>query len=378
MFGVETGGQDFMIGKLTAVLSTGVLGLGVVAGVSTPTAPVSVRSADWSLTATALIMGGANGGGSIGDNIMLKTLAGRYANDTRIAVDWPAEIAPVYGTMTMGESTQIGARNLEAAIREQAAASSEPIIAVGLSQSSEVLDEVMRRFAADPANAPSPDQVSFVVLGDADRSLMQLFVGLPTLPILDYAVQPIPVTPYNVTVVAGEYDGFADFPDRWWNVLAVANALAGTGFFPGFGSVHEQALYSNLDDVPAENVTTSTNSAGGVTTKYIVPTADLPMLRPLPGMGVPQNVVDQLNVILRPIVDSAYVRNDPRSVGGGKNEAPAASSETTSAPRTAGAGSAKRTAAKAQPAAASKTRSTSKGPGTAGSKRSAASSNSTN
>ncbi|TGD85561.1 PE-PPE domain-containing protein [Mycolicibacterium sp. CH28] len=367
-----------MIGKLSAAFCTGVLGLGVVAAVATPTTAVNVRSADVSLTATALIMGGANGGGHIGDDIMLRTLAGRYANDTRIAVDWPAEIAPVYGTISMGESTRIGADNLEAAIREQVANGSEPVIAVGLSQSSEALDEVMRRFAADPAHAPSPDQVSFVVLGDADRSLMLHFLGLPTLPLLDYAVQPVPVTPYNVTVVAGEYDGFADFPDRWWNILAVANAAAGTGFFPGFGSVHEQALYSNLNDVPASNITTSTNSAGGVTTKYVVPTADLPLLRPLPSMGVPQNVVDQLNVLLRPIVDSAYVRNDPRSVGSGKSQPVTAASVDTSVSPAAGVGSAKKAAARAVSAATPKPRSTPKATGTAGSKRQATSSNSTN
>ncbi|AQT78942.1 hypothetical protein B1R94_06180 [Mycolicibacterium litorale] len=303
-----------MIGTLKSVIGTGIVSVGMIAAVTTPSGAVDTQSPEVRLAATALIMGGANGGGRIGDDIMLRTLAGRYAGDTRIAVDWPAEIAPVYGTMSMGESTRIGADNLEAAIRAQAEGSSEPIIAVGLSQSSEVLDEVMRRFADDPT-APSPHQLSFVVLGDADRSLMQYFLGLPTLPILDYAVQPIPVTRYNVTEVAGEYDGFADFPDRWWNVLAVANALAGTGFFPGFGSVHEHALYSSLDDVPPQNITTTTNTAGGVTTKYLVPTEDLPLLRPLPAMGVPQNVVDSLNKVLRPLVDAGYSRNDVTYTG---------------------------------------------------------------
>ncbi|MBJ7401738.1 PE-PPE domain-containing protein, partial [Mycolicibacterium sp.] len=42
-----------------------------------------------------------------------------------------------------------------------------------------------------------------------------------------------------------------------------------------------------------------------------VPTADLPMLRPLKSWGVQQGVIDTLERVLRPIIDSAYVRNDP-------------------------------------------------------------------
>jgi hypothetical protein len=39
-------------------------------------------------------------------------------------------------------------------------------------------------------------------------------------------------------------------------------------------------------------------------------TPDLPLLRPLPGMGVPQPTVDALNKLLRPLVDLGYSRND--------------------------------------------------------------------
>lgn len=365
-----------MLSKVASVISTGAVSLGVVTGLAAPPFAPATYSTGVSLTATALIMGGANGGGSIGDGTMRAVLDGRYLNDTRICVQWPAEIAPVYGTTTLGDSIVIGTDNLDAAIRAQAAGSAEPIVVVGLSQASEVLDAEMRRLAKDP-NGPSPDQVSFVVIGDSDRSLLHYFQGLPKLPILDYAVPPIPVTPYNVTVVAGEYDGFADFPDRWWNVLAVANAIAGTGFFPGFGSVHYASLWANLDQVPASNITTTTNAAGGVTTKYVVPTADLPLLRPLTGMGVPQKVVDQLNVALRPIVDAGYSRNDPRSVGGDKNPPTATASVlSSSTSRAAGTGTAKKTAVKARPAAA---RSLGTPPGgKAGSKRSATGSNSHN
>lgn len=272
-------------------------------------APPVVAHSEISLAATALIMGGANGGGTIGDGTMLAVLDGRYADDTRICVSWPAEIAPLYGTTTLGESIAIGADNLEAAIRAQYELHPDtPIVAVGLSQASEVLDATMARLQNDPT-APPPEKLSFVVLGDSDRGVLAWFKGI-TLPVFDYTPQPIPVTSYNVTVVKGEYDGFADPPDRWWNLIAMYNAAAGTGFFPGFGSVHYAALWTNLDDVPPENITVTRNAAGGYTTTYLVPTNDLPMLRPLVDQGVPQDTIDALESVLRPIIDSAYVRND--------------------------------------------------------------------
>ncbi len=35
------------------------------------------------------------------------------------------------------------------------------------------------------------------------------------------------------------------------------------------------------------------------------------MLRPLKGFGVPQPVIDALTGVLKPIIDSAYISNDP-------------------------------------------------------------------
>jgi hypothetical protein len=105
----------------------------------------------------------------------------------------------------------------------------------------------------------------------------------------------------------------------------VINALAGTGLMQqvipkeivdalgleGFGSVHYDAMFADLGQVPEKNITTTVNSLGGVTTTYLVPTPGLPMLRPLTTLGVPQDVVDSLEKGLRPIVDSGYARNDP-------------------------------------------------------------------
>jgi hypothetical protein len=242
---------------------------------------------------------------------------------------------------------------------------------------------VMRRLANDP-NGPSADEISFMVLGDADRGVFKQMRGL-TLPILDYTVPGIPVTKYDVTVVAGEYDGIGDWPDRSWNLLAVLNALAGTGLLQqiiaepiveqyrleDWGSVHYDAMFADLDQVPEKNVITTVNRAGGTTTTYLVPTADLPLLRPLKNLGVQQDVIDGLQKLLRPIIDSAYIRNDavrntPPSFGtvtraGGR--APAVTAVVASPPAAAKtstpvrATSAKATSAKATPGAAGSKRS---------------------
>ena len=78
-----------------------------------------------------------------------------------------------------------------------------------------------------------------------------------------------------------------------------------------YGSVHREAMDADLSLVPDKNITESKNALGGVTTTYIVPTPDLPMLRPLKGFGVPQPVIDALTSVLKPIIDSAYISNDP-------------------------------------------------------------------
>ncbi len=372
-----------MVGNLIGFGGAITVGLGLVVAVTEPTqATTTAYRANIELTATALMMGGANGGGTIGDGTMLAVLDGKYAADTRICVSWPAEIAPIYGTTTLGRSIAIGADNLAAEIRAQYANDpGTPIVAVGLSQASEVLDATMTRLAAARAagdmTAPPPDKMSFVVAGDSDRGVLGWFKGI-TLPVFDYTPQGTPETPYNVTVVKGEYDGFADPPDRWWNLIAMFNAAAGTGFFAGFGSVHYDALWVNLDDVPAQNITTTTNSLGAVTTTYLVPTADLPMLRPLKNMGVSQDVIDGLEKVLKPIIDSAYIRNDPHGTGStGQPGAPAAS--VTSAASKAAATSARAKAAAAKPAApGSDSSGTAKRAGKAGSKRTAHRSNSEN
>jgi hypothetical protein len=272
-------------------------------GVAQPSLPTTA-SVDVDLTATALILSG-NDYPFISDEGMAAILHGKFADDTRVNVYWPAQTWPEsgWGSLTLGQSISTGVDNLDEAIRSTPGTK----VAAGISGGSQVVDEEMRRLATDP-NAPPPEQLSFVVIGDANRSMLRTLGGI-YLPFLNY-VPTVPETPYDVTVVAGEYDGFGDWPDRSWNLLADLNAIVGTGTIPGFHSVHYDSLWADLSQVPARNVTTTTNSKGGVTTTYVIPTANLPLLQPLRDIGVPSEVVDSLNAALKPIVDAAYVRND--------------------------------------------------------------------
>lgn len=295
-----------------------IAGLGVVAQ---PMTPPRSDQADVQLAATVLAMGGL-GYETLGTDVIAGVLGGRYANEATLrGLPWPGEMTPWNGTLTLNESVTIGLENMDAAIRNTPG----PKIVAGASGATLVVDEMMRLLANDPT-APPKDELSFVVLGDANRGAFRGFTGMK-LPIFDYTVPAAPVTKYDLLVLKGEYDGIGDWPDRWWNLLAVLNTLAATGLLQqiipedivdqygldAWGSVHRDSMFTDLAQVPAKNVTISTNELGGVTTTYLVPTADLPLLRPLKKMGVPQDVIDTLEKVLRPIIDNAYVRNSPVS-----------------------------------------------------------------
>jgi hypothetical protein len=252
---------------------------------------------------------GGKGQPVLSDAEMASVLDGRYAADTRVSVEWPAQAWPLTGltSLTVGQSVAIGVEQLEEAID----GSSGPTVVLGISQGSLVVDAVQRQLAANGTDL----ELSFVTIADMNRGngIFTHFRGV-YIPILDYTPRPEPVTPYNTIVVAQEYDGWADFPDRPWNLLATMNAIAGSGVVPGFAGVHDATVSADLSQVPPKNITTTVNSRGGTTKSYLVPTRDLPLLAPLRDWGVPKPLVDTVNHLLKPVVDAGYSRNDSPSV----------------------------------------------------------------
>ncbi|MGE2738056.1 PE-PPE domain-containing protein [Mycolicibacterium vaccae] len=259
-------------------------------------------------TSSAVIIGGIDVP-SMSDLLMAPLLGGAFKSQDRINVTWPAQAGPYTGRgdKTLGASIEIGKANMHAAITAAMAnldrdaagniIAGQKVTVVGLSAGALVVDEVMRDLAAR-SGAPSAEYLTFVVAADSSRQKLLKKAKQNTK--YEYTYQPAPVTGYDVVVVTGEYDGMADFPDRPWNFLAIANAIAG-GIV-----VHIPSTYADLTKVPAANITVETNAAGGTTTHYLVPTKKLPIVTMLPFLA-PREAE------LKAKIDKAYSRNDVKT-----------------------------------------------------------------
>lgn len=246
---------------------------------------------------TALMINGIAGGTDLPDLVMANVLGGMFRSYQRQNIPWPQQARPVTGprSLTLDESIAQGADNLDAALSSALTqlGPGEHVTLVGLSAGSLVLDEEVRRLAADP-NAPDKSQLNLAVVADSSRMAFNKnrYDG-----ILNYTYTPPADTKYDTTWVTAEYDGFADFPDRWWNGVAVANALA------GMVVRHVPNMLFDLSNVPPSNIAVTTNPLGGVTTSYLIPAAHLPLVTLVPVLGPREAQI-------RKIVDSAYKRND--------------------------------------------------------------------
>ncbi len=218
-------------------------------------------------------------------------------------VDYPRTAGVIYGphAPSADESVRIGTDAVLAGLQT----AGQPVVVAGLSLGSLVSDSVQAN-----SLGLAPDQLSFIVAGDPSRvTPMTAGVGSYfspgwTIPLMGWTVtRPTAESPYNTTVVVGEYDAAADFPNRPWNLVADLNAILGFGYGHGNSSLTSPA------DVPAQNITVVTNSLGATTTTYLYPHAELPLLTPLKGL-LPSRTLAALNTALTPVVQRAYARYD--------------------------------------------------------------------
>lgn len=237
--------------------------------------------------------------GQLTDIAMANILGGMFGGKgyVRQNVPWPQQARPVTGfdSLSLTDSVAQGVVNLDTELTKALAqlAPGESVTIVGLSAGALVVNDEVRKLASDP-NAPDKSQLKIVVVADSSR------VGFNKNRydgIIGYQYRVPAETKYDTIAVFAEYDGFADFPDRWWNFLAVANALAGTIV------QHVPTMLTDLSTVPESNVTVTTNSLGGVTTSYLIPAKRLPLVLLLPFLA-PQEAD------LKTTIDSAYIRND--------------------------------------------------------------------
>jgi hypothetical protein len=215
----------------------------------------------------------------------------------------------------------VGTTNLDAAIARSLTevGPGEKVTVVGLSAGALVVDEQIRLLDSR-TNSPSSSKLDFVVIADSSRAGFNKNRYDATI---GYQYRVPVESKYNVTVVTGQYDGYADPPDRP-NPVAIANAAAGSQL------VHIPSMLSPLSAVPASNITTATNAKGGVTKSYLVPTKTLPLVALNPRLKAQE-------ATLRKQIDAAYIRNDPKKTSAATTVAglAPAPADTVSVPKVA-------------------------------------------
>jgi hypothetical protein len=265
-------------------------------------ATLALSTSTSAVAANKALMVNGLAAGQLSDIAMANILGGMFGGNkiVRQNVPWPQQARPITGpdSLTLTESVAKGVVNLDTELTKALAqlGPGETVTIVGLSAGALVVNDEVRKLANDP-NAPDKSQLKIVVVADSSR------VGFNKNRydgIIGYQYRVPAETKYDTIAVFAEYDGFADFPDRWWNFLAVANALAGNIV------QHIPTMLTDLSTVPASNITVTTNSLGGVTTSYLIPAPRLPLVILLPFLA-PQEAE------LKKTIDTAYIRNDNKN-----------------------------------------------------------------
>jgi PPE family/PE-PPE domain len=230
-----------------------------------------------------------------------------FPGTTPTVVKYPATAGLLSGFFqpTADQSMALGVKALNADILTAFATNPDgKVVVAGASLGSMTIDREEAYLATAP-NAPSPDQLSFVEFANPERGIADTYLPAGVhVPLLGYTVGNPPVSQYDTTVIYHQYEGLSDPPDRPWNLLADANAMAGVNHY------HLHTEFTSQNQV-VEVGQPVTNSAGGTTTTYMVPANILPMLLPLQTFGVPAPIINHLNGVLTPMVNAGYSQYDP-------------------------------------------------------------------
>lgn len=226
-----------------------------------------------------------------------------FVGDTVTRIDYPARV------LGMDASIAVAV----AGITDALGVTAGPVVVAGFSQGAVAVARAKQALMALPdPQRPAAGQLSFVTVGDP-AGPGGILARVPfRVPVVGLTPITAPDTPYDTVTVNGEYDGWADFPDRPWNLVSVANALMGIAYVHGRYETVPGGL--NVADVPQSHITSTVNGLGGRTTRYLLPTGKLPLVQPLRDIGVPEEVVATVEKPLKAMVDAGYARNDgPRA-----------------------------------------------------------------
>lgn len=261
-----------------------------------------------------LLQGGVPGPGSVsilqGYDLLNHAIGQNwFPGTTAQLVNYPASIGILSGSLAApgtNDAVAMGQRALNDQIMNAVAnGNGSPVHIAGLSQGTIVVNRELAYLATNPS-APPPHALQFAMFSSPEQGLANIYLpnGM-TVPLIDYTVQGLPNTQYDVSVVYGQYDFWGNPPDRPWNLPAAVNSLFGAAYF------HNTASLALMSD--AVQVSSATTSLGGTITTYLIPSSTLPMLLPLKEIGVPQPIVDNLNSVLQPIVNDGYSSVTPNA-----------------------------------------------------------------
>lgn len=315
---------------LTTLGTAGCFGFGIAVADDAPVTPTPDTPTDGppplGTPGRGYALGGAHVLGIPYDEYIKRTGADWFPGLDRQIVDYPAgqvqghtleRLFPGIGQLddsfpglgidgpSVGESVDVGAPNVIGAIREGG-----PGTVIGLSEGAMVLNAVQERLAYDPA-APPPNELSFAMYGDpvarhafGESFLTQMFPVGSVVPSLDYRIPPPVESQYDTYQFVSAYDSIADWPDRPDNWMSLLNAVV------GLATGHTAVAFTNPGMVPPQNIRTTVNSRGAKTTTYLIPEQHLPLVLPFKYLGVPEETLNQLDAVLKPMVDAGYSRND--------------------------------------------------------------------
>ncbi|WP_179468140.1 PE-PPE domain-containing protein [Mycolicibacterium vinylchloridicum] len=286
-------------------------GISAVAGVIALGLTSITGLADANASDTALILGGSGVPvpppryiDAVGQLYLTPSGFGTYTPQAVIA---PEQFYPITGVNSLPVDLSVaqGVAILDGAIAQQFAAGNR-VVVFGYSQSAIIAAREMA-YLATSDNPPSPDQLSFVMIGDTglpNGGMFQRFdvPGAPlSLPSLGQSFNYGPTTSdtYPTVVYTKEYDGFADFPQYPLNFLAVLNAL--------IGMFTEHFSYTGLTPELVNTAIALPTTANTTTRYFMIPTENLPLLIPLrllPLIGNP--LADLLEPTMRVLVNLGY------------------------------------------------------------------------
>ncbi|VBA59063.1 SL1278 acyltransferase Chp1 [Mycobacterium attenuatum] len=169
-----------------------------------------------------------------------------FPGTTAQLVNYPASIGILSGSLaapSTNDAVAMGQRALNDQIMNAFAnGNGSPVRIAGLSEGTIVVNRELAYLAANPS-APPPDALQFAMFSSPELGLAHIYLptGM-TVPLINYTVQGLPNTQYDVSVVFGQYDFWGNPPDRPWNLPAAVNSLFGAAYY------HNTASLASLSD----------------------------------------------------------------------------------------------------------------------------------